>query len=145
MSDPQQPHTLPPAQPSPYTPPPSGPAAPLLPPAPSNPQAARSGRNPVATSAFVFGLITFALGLLWTAAQPTVVNISAGDVSTIVMIGASATFVIVACALTALVLGLIGLRIPGRRARAGIAIGIAMYASLSTVFAFAGMFVSGLS
>ena len=102
--------------------------------------------NPAAVAGFAAGLVTLVIGLLWTMARPTVRLMLGGDeIAAIVGTEAVATLVVMLASIVALVLGLVGLRRQAKRARAGIAIGIAMFAALSSVFTFAGMFVSGVA
>ncbi|MBL3685685.1 hypothetical protein D3248_01770 [Leucobacter zeae] len=90
----------------------------------------------------MLGLITFVVSLLWIMAEPFLAPTTdtTEDLSGSMVVRASMLFVIGLTSITALILGLVALRQRSGRARAGIAIGIAMFAPLSTTFSFAASF-----
>lgn len=96
----------------------------------------------MATAALVLGLVSLVVGLLWIMAEPFLAPTTeaAENLSGSMAVRASVLFVIGLTSIIALILALVALRRRCGRARAGIAIGIAMFVPLSTTFSFAASF-----
>lgn len=111
-------------------------------PAPGGNGAPPEQRNRVATAALSCALVALVVGILWVMARPTLAFVIEADVSARVMVDAVAMFVVALVSVIALVLGLISLGKRSHRARAGIAIGIGMYATVNAIVSFAATFVA---